>query len=254
MHYNNKIAQTFSKGAQTYDEKGILQSRVSEQLIQYIMKHEQNLANSNVLDIGCGTGRRAAELAPQCKSYTQADISETMVHQAMSKCPHGLPVVVDAQSPCFTASFDIIISSLTLHWLQDPKQGLQQLIGCLKPGGRLYLTTMGANSFYEWRTAHSVLDEPCGTPDFIPMGALKSWLPTQGEREVFEQWIVQEIDNPLEYFQNLKRMGAGHAHPSHKPLPASVMRRVLRHFSQQKRMSYQVLFASYTKPLEHLDE
>lgn len=254
MHHNLKIGKTFSKGAPVYDKKSTLQGRVSEQLIQHIVRHEQSLANSSVLDIGCGTGLRAAKLAPQCKSYTQADISEAMVHQARSKCPQGLPVVVDAQSPCFTASFDIIISSLTLHWLQDPKQGLLQLIGCLKPGGRFYLTTMGANSFYEWRTAHSVLDEPCGTPDFIPMGALKSWLPAQGEREIFEQWIVQEIESPMQYFQNLKSMGAGHAHPSHKPLPTPVMRKVLSYFSQQSRMSYQILFASYTKPLEHLDE
>lgn len=255
IQHNFKVAENFSQGAAVYDDNALIQSHVSRQLIQNIFKgHQHQLKDYTVLDIACSTGLRARELSPQCHRYFLGDISETMLQNAISNCPQGFPVRFDAENPCFTASFDMIISSLTLHWLENPKKGLEQLIGCLKPGGHLYLTCMGANSFHQWKTAHSLLGESCGTPDFIPLGALKSWLPPQGERNLREEWITQDVSNPLTFFKNLKKIGAGKAHPVHRPLPYNIIKKVLEKFSHLQQVSFQVLFLHYQKPLDPVDE
>lgn len=254
MRFNLKVASSFEKGAEHYDSKAFVQPRVNENLFHLITQQEPHLNTSTVLEVGAGTGDLSAQLAPLCGTYVTSDISPTSVNTAYRKTPEALPIVIDAQAPPFMAGFDIIVSSLALHWLQSPHQGLLNLIGCLKPGGRLYLTSMGAASFYEWRTAHTLLGLPCGTPDFIASGSLKSWLPAQGERNVSEEWIVQQIEKPLSYFRNLKRIGAGFPHPAHKPLPASDFRKVLEKFSKSNKLSYQILYLTYKKPEDLVEE
>lgn len=45
-----------------------------------------DLAARDVLEIGCGTGRLAAEVAPRARSYTGLDIAPSMVAEARARC------------------------------------------------------------------------------------------------------------------------------------------------------------------------
>jgi SAM-dependent methyltransferase len=45
-----------------------------------------DLAARDVLEIGCGTGRLAAEVAPRARSYTGLDIAPSMVAEARERC------------------------------------------------------------------------------------------------------------------------------------------------------------------------
>ncbi len=46
---------------------------------------EADLATRDVLEIGCGTGRLAAEVAPRARSYTGLDIAPSMVAEARAR-------------------------------------------------------------------------------------------------------------------------------------------------------------------------
>ena len=51
----------------------------------------------------------------------------------------------DAQQPAVAGGFDTVTSSLVLFFLADPLAALQEWLALLRPGGRLGLTTFGAN-------------------------------------------------------------------------------------------------------------
>lgn len=105
------------------------------------------------LDIGSGRGAvllPAAEVIGQDGRAVGTDISSGMLDVCRDVAEaRGLPwvelVLDDAQSPSITGTFDTVSSSLVLFFLTDPQAALRAWRGLLRPGGRLGVTTFGAN-------------------------------------------------------------------------------------------------------------
>ena len=191
MNRNLKVAQAYSKSADSYDKHATIQKHIAHRLGQKILKkYNDNLGC--VLEVGCGTGFLTEQLFARSSRYILSDISQKMTLLACQKFQDNnvFPITVDGELPCFTACFDMIVSNLALHWFSNPSQALQNLSGCLKPGGIIYFTCMGSQSFHEWKTAHIHSNAPCGTPDFISFGNLLTLLPLSGTRrkEVFRSF------------------------------------------------------------------
>ena len=102
-----------------------------------------------VLDVGCGTGTLALEMAVrvgQTGHVTGIDPSPQQLVRARNKAARrGLtldfqPGVIE-QLPFSDQSFDVALSSLMMHHLPVPvkRQGLVQIARVLKPGGRLLI-------------------------------------------------------------------------------------------------------------------
>lgn len=220
-----------------------IQGRVATKLARTVLDAHPSQRSLSVLEIGCGEGHLSTLLFPHFDTYILSDISWAHVVESrrILNAPYG--VVVDGEAPCFTAAFDIIVSSFTFHWFRDPKGALTQLIGCLKPGGTLYLTALGCHSFHEWHTAHAVNNAPCPLPDFIPHGALKSWLPLTGNREIREEWYGQSVEDPQTYLQDLMM----------QPLPP-VPDQVQSTYRESARLSSQILYLTYHKPSQMIRE
>lgn len=255
MNRTLQVARAFSKAAQTYDQHDLVQKYVAQRLAEKILCREGN-ALGVVLDVGCGTGILGQCLSSYSNQYVLTDISLPLLKVAQEKVrgDHVSCLVVDAELPCFTASFDIIVSNLSLHWFQDPKVALTHLAACLKPGGRLYITTLGNNTFYEWRTAHMVVEASCGVLDFISFGQLKDWLPLSGTRHVEEEWLTTTPKDALEFLRGLKAMGGHFPHPGHRPLPMKTFKKVMNEYNQMPKTSYQILYGAYQKPQKMREE
>jgi malonyl-CoA O-methyltransferase len=255
MSRSHHVAQAFSKAAESYDYHTLIQKFVGQHLATKILSQE-GPSLGTVLEIGCGTGILSQHLNPRSDHYVLSDISLSLLQQARKKLKgsHILPVVVDGELPCFTACFDVIVSNLVFHWLQDPKSALVRLVACLKPGGRLYLSTLGNNSLHEWRTAHMLCDAPCGILDFISYGQLKDWLPLSGIRKVEEEWISANPASALDLLRNLKGIGGTLPHPGHKPLPYKTLKKVMAYYDQNPQASYQILYGFYRKPEKMREE
>src|ERR1700722_6127098 len=174
MSRSLKVSQTFSRAAEAYDRHALIQRFIAQKLAAKVLKQER-ASLGTVLEVGCGTGILSQYLASHADHYVLTDISFSLLQKAQRKVggAHVSPLVVDGGRPCFTASFDVIVSNLAFHWLQDPKGALTRLVACMKPGGRLYICTLGNNAFHEWRTAHTLVDAPCGLLEFISFGQLK---------------------------------------------------------------------------------
>ena len=113
------------------------------------------------LDMGCRTGTLASALAERggIENLLHADLSWDMIRPiAHSAGPNGTPastcIVADEELPPFApASFDIILSNLSLHWTNDLPGALAQLNRALKPDGLFLATLFGGDTLWELREA-----------------------------------------------------------------------------------------------------
>jgi SAM-dependent methyltransferase len=103
-----------------------------------------------VLDVGCGPGRHAHELARRGISVHGVDISETFVALARSTAPGGATFErVDARSLTFIDEFDaaICLCQGAFGLLGPDSENLAVLTGiarALKPGGRAAVSAFNA--------------------------------------------------------------------------------------------------------------
>src|SRR5277367_806312 len=89
-----------------------------------------------VLDLGCGTGTMAAQIAETGAIVTGTDRSAEMIRQAREKYPALKFTVMDARELEFAGPFDAVFSNAALHWIKEPELVIEGIASCLGPGGR----------------------------------------------------------------------------------------------------------------------
>jgi SAM-dependent methyltransferase len=106
------------------------------------------------LDLGCHGGTLGELLPPGDKvgELVQADLSPAMARRAAT---NGRPTLVaDEEALPFAAhSFDLVLSALSLHWVNDLPGTLIQLARSLKPDGLFLGALLGGDSLHELRVA-----------------------------------------------------------------------------------------------------
>ena len=96
-----------------------------------------------ILDAGCGSGPLSAALSAKGAIMTGFDSSPAMLDLARQRLGAAADLyVADLGKPLPFAdgSFDDVVSSLVLHYLEDWSAPLAELRRVLKPGGRLILS------------------------------------------------------------------------------------------------------------------
>ncbi len=106
-------------------------------------------APTRLLDVGCGSGRLSLLLARRGHFVHGLDLSPEMVAKAASlvgemsgatfSCCNFLDTDFDS------AAFDCVVSAATLHHL-PLRETIEKMIGLLKPGGRLIIHDLRADS------------------------------------------------------------------------------------------------------------
>ncbi|WP_316735969.1 class I SAM-dependent methyltransferase [Pedobacter aquatilis] len=93
--------------------------------------------NEQILDVGCGTGQLAAQIAESGAIILGTDASADMVANAKTAYPNLNFEVVDGTKLPYKENFDAIFSNATFHWIEDQNNLVEGLFGSLKTGGRL---------------------------------------------------------------------------------------------------------------------
>ena len=112
------------------------------------------------LDFGSHTGLIEPERLPPGKIGTliRSDLSKRMLDGAIS----GLAVVADEEVVPFGAeTLDLVVSGLSLHWVNDLPGTLIQLRRALKPDGLLIGAIFGRETLIELREALSEAELEC---------------------------------------------------------------------------------------------
>ena len=109
-----------------------------------VFQNAMHLApHHRVLEIGVGTGRLAARVAPRCASLTGIDISPKTIVRAeenLADHPNIQLICADFLEYEPAERFDLIYSSLTMLHFADKGRFLEKAASLLQPGGRLCLS------------------------------------------------------------------------------------------------------------------
>ena len=125
-----------------------LASRATAEIVDWIVA--QRLAAGPVLDLGCGTGRVAAALAPHAGSVLGLDVSTGMVAEARRRHGHDPRLrfeVTNGQAPrdLPEGGFGLVLAVDSFPYLMQSGLGLahvQAAARCLRPGGALVILNL----------------------------------------------------------------------------------------------------------------
>lgn len=112
-------------------------------------------SGERVLDIGCGTGIYTYWLWEQDLKATGIDISKKMLKKAEGKRKEAGPTFVlgDIHNLSFSeATFDLVVSNITLEFVENPEKVVNEALRVLKPGGRFVCGFIGKHS--SWGKAY----------------------------------------------------------------------------------------------------
>lgn len=193
------------------------------------------------LDLGCHTGELGSFLKTiHSQSLICSDISEMMV----SRAPTSLKVVLDEEALPFTANaIDLIISALSLHWVNDFPGALIQIIHSLKPDGLFLASIFGENTLIELQDCFTTaeLNMKGGiSPRISPMISIKD----SGALLQSAGFALPVVDldrvrvtypSPMALLHDLRQMGETNAlfNRTRVPLSRSLLNQVLDLYQQR---------------------
>ena len=143
--------EIFDNYAEGYDREVFTRGTSGE--VDFIEAELGGDKAKRILDIGCGTGRHAIELAKRGYDVTGLDLSETLLNRAGQKAiaanVHVDFVRADARNFHFDGKFDlaIMICEGAFPLMETDEMNfliLENAARALKPGGKLILTTLNA--------------------------------------------------------------------------------------------------------------
>jgi 2-polyprenyl-3-methyl-5-hydroxy-6-metoxy-1,4-benzoquinol methylase len=129
------------------------------------------VAGQRVLDVACGHGRMARELARRGAGVTGIDISGTLIGTAAEierASPLGVGYIhadVTQPGPLGSARYDICVCSFGLSDIDDLRPALAAVSRALRPGGRFVFSVLhpcfggGPDIAGSWPTAARYYDE-----------------------------------------------------------------------------------------------
>lgn len=155
MAATNQAEQLFSATADAYKEKDFTRNTAAE--VDFILAECALPPGSRILDMGCGTGRHAVELARRGYRVVGVDIAAGMLAEARTAANDaGVTVAwIEADATCFATPerFDAALCLYggafgILNLDDDPahhdRAVLRAIATALKPGAPLILTTLNA--------------------------------------------------------------------------------------------------------------
>jgi len=248
-----EIARHFGAAAPTYDRAARIQARIAEELAGDIAALAQP---ARILEFGCGTGnltRALARLFPAAQLIA-TDLAPPMAALARKRFGATTPLAcaaMDAEMPAFApARFDLVCGSLAAQWFASPVQAFAALGALLRPGGVLALTTLGAETFREWRAAAAMLGLNSAIPAYPTLAEL-DWQRPPGflVEKQREQRLWDEHPSALDFLQSLRSIGADLPADRTRPLSPGALRRILRQVDAQGRVTatYHVLTLIWRK-------
>jgi malonyl-CoA O-methyltransferase len=218
------VAASFGARAESYELHAGLQRAVADRLARLLPELER----PRVLELGCGTGLFSRHLVSRYPegSFVLTDVAPAMIAECRRNLASARPErvsyeVMDAGEAGGHADLDLIVSSMTLHWLADPAAALERLRPFLAPSGVLLYATLGGESFAEWRAVLAAESLPSGLADIPALPGV-----------VDEERLVPDGD-ALSFLRRMKAVGGLTPKEGYTPLSAGALRRAI-HAADQR--------------------
>ncbi|WP_431855753.1 methyltransferase domain-containing protein [Azospirillum sp.] len=135
------------RAAPAFAEHGFLFKEIAERLTDRLLDIKRDFPVA--LDLGAHDGAMRRALAGQkgIETLVAADLSPALVARA------GSPAVAADEEflPFASASVDLVVSNLSLHWVNDLPGAFVQIRQALKPDGFLCASMLGGETLVELR-------------------------------------------------------------------------------------------------------
>jgi len=214
-----EIAAKFGASAESYERHAGLQRAIAGRLARLLPE----LKRPYVLELGCGTGLFSRHLLQRYPGgrFVLTDVAPAMIAACRRNLAPLGPVnisyeVMDAGEAGGHAGLDLIVSSMTFHWLADPIASLERLRRFLAPGGVLLYATLGPDSFAEWRDALASEGLPSGLAEIPPLAG------------VLEEERLTPDTDALSFLRRMKGVGGLTPREGYAPLSPAGLRRTVR--------------------------
>ena len=139
------------RAAATLSAHDFLLTNTADALVERL--HDVRRAFPVALDLGCRTGLMGERLRGRkgIETLLQADLSVSMARRAAEA---GLATLVADEEtlPLAAGSLDLVVSNLSLHWVNDLPGALLQIRQALKPDGLFVATLLGGDTLQELRS------------------------------------------------------------------------------------------------------
>jgi len=133
----------------------------------------------HVMDFGCGTGLLGFNFVDKVASVTFADTSKGMLEQVSHKAQkneiHNIHTL-NLLEQVATSKFDLIVSLMTMHHIEDVQGSICSLTSLLRPQGVLCISDLEAEdgSFHgEKKVPHNGFDTNC-ILDYLRISGLQN--------------------------------------------------------------------------------
>ena len=141
------VRRNRNRAAGDFGSFDFLFREMADRLVDRLFDIRREFPFALVLGSHKGIVNEALSGRSNIKTIVQCDASEKMVRAAS-----GLRVVGDEEfQPFGAASFDLVISSASFHWINDFPGTLIQILKSLKPDGLLLVNFFGGETLNELR-------------------------------------------------------------------------------------------------------
>ena len=203
--FEQKVIESFSKHAKTYDRHAQLQRSMAERLAALI----PNLFPQIILEIGCGTGVFTRHLLARSPSVLILnDIAPLMIEHLKThlKIPSQSKILVGNAERIPIPKVNLIAGNAVFQWFQNPQNTLQRFHASLSKSGYLAFSTFGPKTLEEFRIAAQFE----GPTNLLPQKQWKTLITRIGFDVLTFETETRQIffENTKALIKNLQQIGA----------------------------------------------
>lgn len=212
---SRQIRRAFGRAARSYTRNAALQRQIEAQLLERLDYFPDRPAR--VLDVGCGPGHGSTALRKRFKGaqVIALDIALPMLRRVRPGWRRPLArVCADAcKLPLPDASVDVLFSNLCIQWIEDLPALFGEFRRVLRPGGYLALSTFGADTLHELRSAWTAADDAPHVNPFTDIAHIGDALLAAGLRDpvLDSEHKVLRYTVAADLMRELKAIGATNA-------------------------------------------
>ena len=212
------ISKNFSKSMQSYNKLALVQKIVAKKIAHLCLPFIKK--NAKILDLGSGTSFIAKNLYQKkeflknnAKIY-EIDIAKEMLKSWKKRPKNIFPICCDIDQLSFGAeSFDILISSFSLQWLENFEKTFAEFYRILKPKGIFIFAVPNHDSLSELRNAS--VESKCNfnfiqLPDDKKITLILERLNFNQER-IFGEILKSEFHSAADALYDIKAIGANYS-------------------------------------------
>jgi len=139
--HNEQIIDQFSRQAAAYTRLTSSLPNRADALRALLQPQPDDVA----LEVCCGPGPLALDLAPAVRHVTGIDLTPAMLEQAAQRQAKAGISNISWQLgdinrlPCDDASYSIVMCSSAFHHLTDPSRAFAEMVRVCRPGGRIFI-------------------------------------------------------------------------------------------------------------------